>query len=84
MVAIGNELKAKALAGAESAHRRFNTVHSQLAIAADICARDANMRCQIYSGQGKTVIMIMVAIYQIKYHNVNRVALVTCNNLLHI
>ena len=71
-------------AGADKSKRTFTMVPTQNIIAADILARDYNMRCQIFSGQGKTVIMIIIAMYQIKHHKVDRVAIITCDNLLLI
>ena len=85
MKEITEELAKKAeKAGVAQSKRTFTSVPTQNLIATDIIARDYNMRCQIYSGQGKTVIMIIIAMHQIKFLKVQRVNIITCDNFLLI
>ena len=51
-------------------------------MAAYIAAYDDNFYAQIYSGQGKSIVILLLAIYYIKHHKVKSVLIVTCTELL--
>ena len=54
----------------------------QIYIAAHICFTDKPYICQIYSGQGKTVIMLLCALYYIHEKKYSAVTFVTSSKLL--
>ena len=47
-----------------------------------IALTDDNFFAQIFSGQGKSIIILLLAIYEIKHRNVDSVLIVTCNDIL--
>ena len=47
-----------------------------------IAVTDDNFFAQIFSGQGKSIIILMLAIYEIKHRDVANVLIVTCNKIL--
>lgn len=54
----------------------------QIYIAANLCLNMTPSLCLIYAGQGKTVIMLLCALYLIHEKNMKTVTFVTCSTLL--
>ena len=47
-----------------------------------IAARDDNFAAQIFSGQGKSIVILLLAIYELRNRSVQNVLVVTCNDIL--
>lgn len=54
----------------------------QIFIAAHICINSTPSICQIYAGQGKTIIMLLCALYFIKEKSFDSVTFVTSSEIL--